>query len=90
MIFDGALYFLSLKSPSVAHHGQPDRHLTQNWSIMTRNCDFENHILEIQGVSRSYQGHVRRSLEVSKYPWNVSKTFQNGAKHSPPGARALT
>ena len=80
MIFDGALDFSSPKSPSAAHHGQPGRHLTQNWSNMLRNDDSENHVLGIQGMSRSYQGHARRSLEVSKCIWKVSETFQNFVK----------
>ena len=80
MIFDGALDFSSPKSPSAAHHRRVGRHLTQNWSEMLRNDDSENHVLCTQRMSMRYQGHARRSLEVSKCIWKVSETFQNFVK----------
>ena len=64
MIFDGAFDFSSPTSPSAAHHRRVGRHLTQNWSDMLRNDDSENRVLGIQGMSWSYRGHARRSLEV--------------------------
>ena len=44
---------------------------------MLRNDDFENHVRTIQGISGTYQGHVRRLLEVPRCSWKVSKIFQD-------------
>ena len=47
---------------------------------MLKNDDSENHVLDIQGMSGSHQGHARRFLEVSKCIWKVSEIFQNLVK----------
>ena len=41
-----------------------------------KNDDSGNHVLVVQGMSRRYHGHVRRTLKVLKCTCDVSKTFQ--------------
>ena len=64
MIFDGDTDFSSPTSLGKVHPLRPGRHLTQNWSKMMKNDDSQNHVLHTQGMSRSHQGHSRRSLDV--------------------------
>ena len=75
MIFDADAEFSSPMSPSVAYLWRPGRHLSQNWSKMMRNDDSQNHVLNTQSMSRSHQGHPRRSLDVFKCIWKVFKIF---------------
>ena len=75
MIFDADAEFSSPMSPSVAYLWRPGRHLSQNWSRMMKNDDSQNHVLNTQSMSRSHQGHPRRSLDVFKCIWKVFKIF---------------
>ena len=75
MIFDGDSNFLSPTSPSAAYLWRPGRHLAQNLSKMMKNDDSQNHVLDTQGMSRSHQGHARRSMDASKCIWKVLEIF---------------
>ena len=75
MIFDDDSDFSSPMSPSVAYLWRPGRHLSQNWSKIMKNDDSQNHFLNTQSMSRSHQGHPRRSLDVFKCIWKVFKIF---------------
>ena len=75
MIFDGDSDFSSPTSPSAAYLWRPGRHLTQHWSKMMKNYESHIHVLHTQGMSRSHQGHARRSLDVFKCIWKVFEIF---------------
>ena len=42
---------------------------------MMKNDDSHNHVLTTQGMSRSHQGHPRRSLDVFWCIWHVFEIF---------------
>ena len=74
-VFDGDSDFSSPTSPLAAYLWRPGRHFVQNWSELLRNGDFETYVLDTHDMSRIFQGHAGRSVDVSKCIWHVLEMF---------------